>query len=227
MSGRLIVIEGVDGAGTTTLAARLTERCRARRMAVFQTNEPSSGPVGALVRQALSHRFVVHTELGSAAPGWKTMALLFAADRLDHLESEIMPALRDGVTVISDRYDLSSLAYQSAVAGLDDPAGAASSVAWIRTLNAHARRPDLTLVLDVPAEVASRRRRERARAAELYEDEALQVRLVEAYARAEHLVVGDHVVHLDATRSIDEVLAAAEAALDACPQFGRSEPAGA
>jgi dTMP kinase len=209
--GRFIVIEGIDGAGTTTLAARLAERLREARVPVHATAEPSGGPIGALIRQALTHRFVVPTELGARAPGWSTMALLFAADRLDHLEVEILPRLRDGITVVCDRYDLSSLAYQSASAGGE----AARVVPFIREANRWARRPDLTLVVDVPAEVAEARRRSRSRGAELYEDPDMQRRLADAYRDAERLVPGDRVVHLDGTRTPDEVLGLALAALEA------------
>jgi len=125
------------------------------------------------------------------------MALLFAADRLDHLEAEILPNLRDGVTVISDRYDLSSLAYQSQTSS-----DAESVVSWVRELNRYARRPDLTLVLDVGADVAARRRESRAANTELYEEDELQRHLATAYRDAERFVPGDKLVHIDGNRGI-------------------------
>ncbi len=200
IQGMFFVIEGIDGAGTTTLAGRLTDRLLAMGLPALATHEPTGGPVGALLRQALTHRFVVPGQHGTRPPSWKTMALLFAADRLDHLESEITPNLSDGVSVISDRYDLSSLAYQSATA--KDPVAA---VAWLRHLNQHARRPDLTIVIDVPPDLAAQRRAARGTAEELYEADELQRRLAEAYLRAEELVPGDVVAHIDGGRSIDEV----------------------
>ena len=142
------------------------------------------------------------------------MALLFAADRLDHLEAEVLPRLREGTMVVSDRYDLSSLAYQSATA----PSGGAGEiddvVGWIRELNRSARRPDLTLVLDVTADVAATRRGLRGGTKELYEGLELQARLAQAYASAEKLVPGDRVVHIDANQSVDAVLAAAITAVE-------------
>jgi dTMP kinase len=129
------------------------------------------------------------------------MALLFAADRLDHLEAEILPNLMDGVTVISDRYDLSSLAYQSATAQEDG----AEVLSWLRSLNRHARRPDLTLILDVPPEIAAQRRRNRAQASELYELDELQRRLADAYRGAEALLPEDRIVHIDGSRTIPEI----------------------
>src|SRR5580704_4218459 len=102
--GRLVVLEGIDGAGTTTHVARLADRLRKLRQPVRATREPSDGPVGTLVRQVLSGRIVVP---GGRAPGWATMALLFAADRMDHVESEVEPVLGEGGVVLSDRYDAS------------------------------------------------------------------------------------------------------------------------
>ena len=151
--GLFIVIEGVDGAGTTTQVSQLVAALRERRWAVRETREPSGGPVGALLRLFLTGRLVTPGQLGMRAPSWKTMALMFAADRLDHIEAEIAPLLEEGVCVVSDRYYHSSVAYQ-ALGANDMP----SAIDWIRTLNLHARKPDLTIVLDVSAEQARERR---------------------------------------------------------------------
>jgi dTMP kinase len=154
------------------------------------------------------------------------MALLFAADRLDHVASEIAPHLRDGYVVLSDRYDLSSLAYQSITAdhdggrppkppgpaghdgGRPGPAGQrdpAAIVTWIRELNRFARRPDVTVVLDVSPSVAAARRRARGGAAEIFDDADLQARLAAAYLHAEALVPDDRVIHVDGDRDPDAV----------------------
>jgi dTMP kinase len=204
IEGSFIVIEGIDGAGTTTQTARLCEWFTSRGLPVISTREPTPGPIGAMIRQALTHRLVVPGVHGPRAPGWQTMALLFAADRLDHLDAEIIPNVMEGVSVVSDRYDLSSLAYQSATA---DDSRRDEVVSWIRSLNRHARRPDLTIVLDVPADVAGHRVRKRGAATELYELEELQARLATAYADAEKLVPGDRLVHIDGNRPVDAVFA--------------------
>ena len=200
IEGMFFVIEGIDGAGTTTQAERLTSRLKSKGLPAIGTREPTAGPVGALLRQALTHRFVVPGHHGPRPPGWKTMALLFAADRLDHLEAEIVPNLVDGVSVVSDRFDLSSLAYQSATSNDADAA-----VEWLRQLNRHARRPDLTVVIDVPANIAIQRRVARGTPEELYEGAELQRRLAEAYLAAERLVPGDRLVHVDGTASVEAV----------------------
>lgn len=208
--GLFVVLEGIDGAGTTTQVARLVASLRARGIGALGTREPSDGPIGTQIRQILTGRLVVRSPAGGAAPpGWPTLALLFAADRVDHLESEIVPNLRDGVIVVSDRYDHSSVAYQGAAT--DDPA----IVAWIRAINGRARRPDLTIVLDVPADVALERRRRRAGRAELYEVDELQCRLAAYYARIDAHFPEDTVLHLDGARDADAVAADILAAVEA------------
>lgn len=201
IEGHFVVIEGIDGAGTSTQAQLLSKWFRSRGLPVHLTHEPTDGPIGSLIRQVLTHRLVVCGMTGPRAPTWATMTLLFAADRLDHLESEIMPNLMDGVTVVCDRYDLSSIAYQSVSASTDDP----SISAWVRSVNQRAKRPDLTIVLDVVSEVAAKRREIRACSTELYEDMALQTALAAAYRQAEQLVPGDAVVHIDGNESVETV----------------------
>jgi dTMP kinase len=201
-SGRFIVLEGVDGAGTTTHTRLLAESLRAQGRAVRPTREPTDGPIGTMIRQMLSGRLVVPGLGGPRPPSWGTLALLFAADRLDHLEAEIDPNVRDGVIVLSDRYVHSSLAYQSLSAGGDD-----ATRAWIQTINAQARQPDLTIVLDVPAEVTRARRRARSAQDDLYEEDTLQARLVAFYATIESYFPGERIVHVDAHRAVDVVAA--------------------
>ena len=196
--GRFIVLEGVDGAGTTTQTSLLAARIRKSGAQVRTTREPSDGPVGATIRQILAGRIV---GAGGRAPGWATMALLFAADRMDHVEAEIEPFLATGGIVVSDRYDASSLAYQSVSSGRGGP----NTVEWIRTLNKNARRPDLTIVLDVPAEVAVTRREARGDAAQLYEQNELQRALCVFYKDLQRHIPNDRVVVIDAQPSVDEV----------------------
>jgi dTMP kinase len=196
--GLFIVLEGVDGAGTTTQTARLCDALRPS-VPVQATREPSAGPIGALLRQAINGRWVTPSALGSVSPGWVTQALLFAADRQDHLEAEVLPMLAGGVTVVSDRYYHSSVAYQSLVAGR-----APDAIPWIRELNKHARRPDLTFVIDVPAAVAEQRRRARG-GRELYDDDELQLRLTDFYAQLEAHFPGEPIIHVAGDRSADVV----------------------
>jgi len=143
--GLFIVVEGLDGAGTTTQANELVRRLRAAGERAHFTAEPSSGPIGSQIRMMLAGRLV-----GYRGAAWdrRSLALLFAADRLDHLQADIEPKLAGGMHVVCDRYVLSSLAYQS----LDNP------VDWVAEINRYAPAPDVTYFLRVRATVALKRR---------------------------------------------------------------------
>jgi dTMP kinase len=187
-AGRFIVLEGIDGSGTTTQAARLVASLRASGHAVVNTREPSDGPIGVVLRQALTRRLVGLSD--------RALALLFAADRLDHLASVVEPALAEGKVVVSDRYVLSSLAYQ----GMRMPLG------WVETLNAAARPADLTLYLEVDAGTAARRREGRGGTEELFDADEVQRAVARAYGR----VVRKHtraqrVVRVNGRAAADEV----------------------
>jgi len=157
---RLIVLEGLDGAGTTTQTKRLVAHLRDRGHPVHGTREPSDGPIGRLIREMLTG----HHAIPDQSIGQSTFGLLFAADRLDHLQREVEPQLAAGTLVISDRWYHSSLAYQGTGADRD----------WITALNARARRPDLTIFLEVRPEVAAQRRVAAGRVQELFEDLRMQ-----------------------------------------------------
>jgi dTMP kinase len=190
--GRFIALEGIDGSGTTTQRGALASALRARGHVVLETNEPSSGSIGRLARERLAQ--------DAAALDRGALALLFAADRLDHVATEIEPALAAGRVVITDRYVMSSWVYQA----LDcDPA-------WVRAINERAPWPDLTFVLDVPAGEAMRRVLARRGGAgpelEIYETTPLQERLAAGYSALAREGL-PHVERIDGTRAPDEVSA--------------------
>lgn len=190
MSGRLIVIEGIDGAGTTTQAARLVETLKREGRDSHLTREPSDGPIGKILREILTGK---HAPVDAT-----TMALLFAADRADHLQREVEPALARSAIVVSDRWYHSSLAYQ----------GAEEDREWIVTLNARARRPDLTILLEVPPEMAAERRAAAEREEEIYDRLETQRRVAATYrAVVERLQDREWIVILDGTKGMDEVAA--------------------
>lgn len=132
--GIFIVIEGLDGSGKTTQATLLANRL-SQSYTVMLTAEPSRGKIGAFIREGCLYE---DKRLPTEAE-----ALLFAADRIEHMQKELRPALEDGKLVICDRYVYSSLAYQGS-AGL--------SLDWIKTINARALQPDFSIFIDVPPE---------------------------------------------------------------------------
>jgi len=197
-----VVVEGLDGAGTTTQCRRLVDRLRDEGRSVLATREPSDGPVGSLVRQMLSERVVVPEHGEGVRPVRRdVLALLFAADRLDHVDAEIAPALDRGRVVVSDRYYHSSFAYQSDTGEAD-----ALDTDWVRTLNERALQPDLTIFLRAPAEVcldrlSVRERRDRYESTE--ELEKLEERYEQVFAELSD--EGHHIVEIDATRPVDMI----------------------
>ena len=198
-TGIFIALEGIDGAGTTTQARLLEQRIKSQlgHEKVHVTSEPTSFPVGALIRNVLQGRIK-----GGNTPGaregfdLRALALLFAADRLDHLSSEIEPLLSAGWIVISDRYVLSSLAYQT----LDAP------WEWVQEINRFARWPDLTIYLDVGPEVAAQRIRRGRPSRELFET---QKRLEQVYRSYQSAIsnLGDSVriARVTGDRPVEEV----------------------
>lgn len=161
-SGFFIVLEGIDGAGTTTQLHLVSKRLREYGLSVLETREPSDGAIGRFIRDRLR----------SGAGDELSMAALFAADRLEHVATEIRPALEAGHIVLCDRYVWSSYAYQAETVQDDT---------WVRQLNSKAPGPDLTVLVDVDAGVAAARRAARGGEVERYDDNALQGRLVTRY----------------------------------------------
>lgn len=200
--GLFIVFEGIDGAGTTTQCELYARHLRSLRRPVHVTREPSAGPIGSMLRLGLSGRI----DLGGA----HTMALLFAADRLDHANHEIDPHLRDGTVVICDRYDMSSIAYQTATAPEDE---AEAFATWVRTLNRYAPRPDVTIVIDTDPDVAERRRATRHGSPELFEETELQRKLAALYREPERMAPDDRIIRIDGDPAADAVGEAVRAAL--------------
>jgi dTMP kinase len=143
--GIFIVIEGLDGSGKTTQVGLLAKKL-SQKYNVLLTAEPSRGKIGTFIRQGCLYE---EERLPTEAE-----ALLFAADRIEHLQKEVKPALDEGKLVICDRYIYSSLAYQGS-AGL--------SLAWIETINARALQPDFSIFIDVdPERVLERLQRKKS-----------------------------------------------------------------
>lgn len=203
MTGRFVVLEGIDGAGTTTQAQRIGEALRARGLDVLTTREPSDGPVGVRIRQLLKNHVGSVDQL--------QMAKLFAEDRLDHLARQIDPALAAGRHVLCDRYVLSSCVYQSRFVAPEE--------VW--ALNDKARAADLTLFIDVSAEVAQERRHLRGGDAEMYEQLELQRHFVAQYrGLPAWMLERERWVRIDGERPVDVVFADAMARVESCLAAG-------
>ncbi len=200
-----IVMEGIDGAGTTTQTQRLLDRMRAQGAPALATREPSDGPIGVMIRQMLAMRIAIARPGQPHAPMTReTLAALFAADRLDHLAAEIVPALERGVHVICDRYVPSSLAYQGDVEASEAGAQERVDYAWVDALNSRARAPSLTFAFEIDVEVALARLDQR-HSRDLYETRDKLARLTRRYREVFELLEarGWPVVRLDATLPVD------------------------
>ncbi len=158
-----IVFEGLDGSGTTTQMQLLSERFTSTGIHPVTTCEPTLGPIGVTIRRYLSGDIPVQP---------RTLALLFAADRREHLYGPdgIISSLDAGTPVICDRYLFSSLAYQSIECGRD----------FVEALNGEYPLPELLLFLDVPVDTCQRRLEGRSRK-EILEHRTYQERVLEEY----------------------------------------------
>ncbi len=197
--GKFIVFEGIDGSGLSTQAGLLKAWFDQRGKPAYLTKEPTPGPAGAMARLALSGRLVAGGNTGDPPHPLDetTLALLFAADRADHLANDILPKLNKGINVVCDRYYLSNLAYQSRRVDL----------AWLRTINAPFRKPDLTLLIEVPAQVSLERIRGRHQNLEIYEEAQTLEEILSNYRYLARTLAsgGERIEVLDGTASPREV----------------------
>jgi dTMP kinase len=185
-----LVLEGLDGSGTTTQLELLERRLRETGRPYHCTSEPTGGSVGLLIRRALR---------GELALDHRTIAFLFAADRNEHLhagEGRVLDRLRQGQLVVTDRYIFSSLAYQGLPCGAE----------FVHTLNGGFPLPSDVVFLDTPVEVSQERLSARS-ARDIFDDGELQSRIrelyFEAFARYETSEMRVHI--LDGTAPVEEV----------------------
>lgn len=193
-----MVLEGLDGAGTTTVAARVAQALKERDLRVQLTAEPTDGPFGRLLRQHVQHEVTLDA---TAA------ALVFTADRADHVAASILPAIGRGEWVICDRFLLSTLAYQGAE-GVERDAILAASASF--------PVPDVTFFLAVPDDVRDERMSGRQRV-DRYEDPTLAARLRASYLASIDLLRarGDRIELVDATPPVTDVVSEVLSRLDA------------
>jgi len=184
MSGYFIAFEGIDGCGKSTQAKILANKCKQIGLEPVLTREPGATTAGQSIRKIL-----FETELNPL-----TEAYLFAADRAEHINNVIKPALNSDKVIISDRYLLSSIVYQGIGKGL--------GVDIIRDINNYAIRginPDITLILDIPVDMALKRLHNKSRFEYLQLQETVREGFIEEASKDPNLVI------VDATGSIDDV----------------------
>jgi dTMP kinase len=188
--GRLIAFEGIDGCGKSTQAAILADRLDA-----LLTHEPGGTALGAQLRGLL-------LQPGGSALSVRTEALLMAADRAQHVDEVVGPALRDGRWVVTDRYTGSTLAYQGYGRGIGGPELDAL-VAWATG----GLVPDLTVLIEIPVQMAAARRADKD--GDRFEDEgsAFLSRVADGYRRLAEDSPATWLV-VDGTGPVEEVAAA-------------------
>ena len=198
--GFFVVLEGPEGAGKTTLATALVARMQEDGIEPVMVREPGGTPVAEALRR----------ELLDPGRSWSAeMELLYMTTaRADLVTRVIRPALEHGKVVLSDRYDLSTLAYQGAGRGLP-----MEHVRWVNQSATGGLAPDLTLVLDLAPELGRARQRLAGKGADRMEREgaAFHDRVAAAYLAA----TGAGVHHLEAGASPEQVLDAAWSRLTA------------
>jgi len=170
-----IVLEGIDGCGKSTQAKLLYNWLSKDHDAIL-TKEPTGNRIGEFIREILSGRISVDP---------KTLALLFTADRYEHLEKEILPALNSNKIVVCERYYFSTIAYQMAQ-GLDR--------GWIENLNKFALKPDAALFIDVHPEIAVKR----TKTGEIFETLEFLKEIYKNYS-------GFDLIRIDGNRGVSEV----------------------
>jgi dTMP kinase len=186
--GQLIILEGVDGAGTTTQIKLLADYLLKEGFKVAQSAEPTDSALGREIRSWLKKPL-------ENEPYLLTMlALSFAADRMQHVHFTLDPKLKTHDFVLVDRYIMSSLVYQ----GLDLPE------TFIREINKYAFKPDLTIVLDISAELAFKRIKERFGDKDFYESLPLLKKICDRYRHFANIESHASVL-VDASSSVDHV----------------------
>ncbi len=186
-NGKLIVLEGIDGSGTSTQIELLSSYLRSLDKRVLVSKEPTDGPIGRYTRELLKKNLAGEEHLSA------TLALCFAADRMEHIHNIIMPALKVYDFILLDRYVLSSLVYQGLHHKLD----------FIKAINQYAILPDFTILLDIDEKIAIERINNRSLERDFFEEISLLKRLRNSYLE---LVKKEKHVIIDASNKKEEVL---------------------
>jgi dTMP kinase len=216
MAGRFITFEGGEGAGKSTQIGRLRHRLEQLGQPVLVTREPGGSPYAEEIRS-----FILSGQAKRFGP--LTETLLFAAARIDHLDKTIVPALMRGTHVLCDRFADSTRAYQGSLGNVDT-----ALIEDLERITLKGVKPDLTLILDLPAEIglarAGERRASKGEGADRFEREDLSFHqsLRQAFLSIA-LSALDRCVIINADQTPDEVEAAVWAAVrERLPQLIKS-----
>jgi len=190
-----IALEGIDGSGKSTQVKLLSENLQNAGHKVYATSEPTDSSIGLLIRKIFKH--IIEAD-------HRTIAALYAADRLDHLLNKtngILKKLEEGYTVITDRYYFSSYAYH----------GTHMSMDWVietNSLSAELLRPDINVFIDIPPDISMERISKGRDIPELYETNENLVNVRDKYFEAfEQLKFKENIFITDGNR-LPEIIAA-------------------
>jgi dTMP kinase len=188
-----IAFEGIDGSGKSTQAKLVAEKLKKEGFRVYATVEPTDSPIGSIIKNIFKHRIEADH---------KTIAALYLADRLDHLQNKtngILKKLEEGFSIVCDRYYFSSYAYHGVHMPLD----------WVieaNSLCAGLLRPNLTIFIDVPPEICVQRLSEDRNMTELYEDLENLNKVRQKYFEAfDKLKDEENIFITNGNRSLEEV----------------------
>ena len=216
MAGCFITFEGGEGAGKSTQIGRLQRRLEQMGHPVLVTREPGGSPYAEEIRS-----FILSGQAKRFGP--LTEALLFAAARIDHLDKTILPALKSRTHVLCDRFADSTRAYQGSLGDVD-----ATLIEDLERVTLRGVKPDLTIILDLPAEIglarAGERRGAKGEGADRFEGEdlAFHQSLRQAFLSIA-LSALDRCVIVNADQTVDEVEAAVWAAVrERLPRLAKS-----
>ena len=196
--GFFLVLDGIDGCGKSTQTKKLSEYFIANDIQTLLTAEPSDYDLGKILR-----KYLQNPEVPASVD-----ALLFAADRIEHCNKEILPLLKKGFIIVSDRYRDSSYIYQS-IEGKNE----GISIDWIKNLNKFSLIPDLTIIIDIDPKIGLNRKKKQAinsenQSLDKFEIDEFQNLIREEFIKiAQNSLVSDEGVHvlIDGNESEEEV----------------------
>lgn len=183
--GKFIVIEGLDGAGSSTQVMRVANFLKERNKKIHITKEPTNSLIGGLIR-------------GQLTGDWKSspecLQLLFAADRAHHLDKELIPLLKRGINIISDRYFFSTIAFGSTEI---------KDREWLVNINDRFIIPDLTILVKVSPKICIKRIKGSRFQIELFEKEKKLQKTWENYKKL--VEEFDNIKIVNGERKVEEI----------------------